>query len=65
MTEIKRWVVYGYPWFSSTLKHAVTVNVCEPDVAVNCHTPIEFIKTKRYIPIKTRFQIAERRAGGE
>jgi hypothetical protein len=48
MTVIKRGVVYGYPWFTSFLRHAVEINVVEPDVAVNNHIPIELLKEKKW-----------------
>lgn len=45
-TKIRKFVVYGKPWFTSTLKDAVEINVLEPDIAVNNHIPLELLAVK-------------------
>jgi len=42
-TTVTRWVFYGAPWNFSTHKDAVPINVLEPDIAVNCHIPVELL----------------------
>ena len=54
-TKIRRWVVYGSPWFTSTMKHAATVSVLEPDIAVNGHIPLELLQNK-HLDIKALYK---------
>jgi len=56
MTKVTRWVVYGEPWNFSTHKDAVAIDVSEPDIAVNCHAPIEFLKARRRLSTPETFE---------